>query len=107
MSKVNTKDNIWIEGFSEPFWENMGIKPFEYKTYNGNELVYYGKISEIPYELFDDVLDRYKFWDKKQCYCSDRVTCRYCEITLLNDDNEFIEELIPEEWCIIYKINKL
>lgn len=74
---VNTKDDIWIEGFESNYLtfnsailSSLGISQ--------QDIIYRGKTSEIPEEVAIE-------WNTKE-------TAR-----------ESIQSACPEEWCIIYR----
>lgn len=88
MSKVNLKDNIWIQGFDSfitlSFALAAGVKP-----------IYAGKTSEIPEEL------------AKECVLPPVNGYRnYKNLWInVNTAKESIQSACPEEYCIIYKTN--
>ena len=88
MSKVNLKNNIWIEGFGSfitlSFALAAGVKP-----------IYAGKTSEIPEEL------------AKECVLPPVNGYRnYKNLWInVNTAKESIQSACPEEYCIIYKTN--
>ena len=97
MSKVNLKDNIWIEGFDKLpiIWElpnHILIDSIEW----------HGKTSEIPEELAKECIQKILPYTSK-LYGKD-MFCDYskkeigCELAL-----ESIQSACPEEYCIIYK----
>lgn len=92
MSKVNLKDNIWIEGF------NNILSVHDYETwYNEDELynvLFSGKTSEISEEV------------AKECvYIRPYVNTylRYDKSGHLFSAKESIKSACPEEYCIVYK----
>jgi len=103
--KTNLKDNIWIEGFNTAFWENVvGNDP--YKTYEGNELIYFGKTSEIPEEIANEYIDIEYFgeywqgmWEYKG-YKNFDINTPYDHV---HTAEESIKSACNSEYCIIYK----
>ena len=96
MSKVELKHGIFIEGII-----NDGISRL---LPTGVKYLYQGKTSEISEELLSDVLEeRSNFINESQCTCGERNLCYYCENIFYSKDKDFITQICPEEYCIIYK----
>lgn len=91
MSKLNLKDNIWIEGFtreelfdlSKEDWRNI------VDDVSVDKMLYSGKTSEIPEELAKQIFD----WG-------------YDDLELHFESlDESIQSACDKEFCIIYKTN--
>lgn len=112
MSKVNLKNNIWIEGFEddfkryertiELFKESKIQDPWKQDEY----ILYKGKTSEISEELAKRIIP-FMFWDKKSD--KDRPRFKTYKPTVVSyeflDYKESIQSACPEEYCIIYYRN--
>jgi len=91
MSKVNLKDNIWIEGFDDRH-------ECACMAYNGFPLLYEGKTSKIPEELAKECVEWSEF-DNNVIKYYDYVKEYWPHLTA----KEAIQSACPEEYCIIYK----
>ena len=107
MSKLNLKDNIWIEGFtreelfdlSKEDWRNI------VDDVSVDKMLYSGKTSEIPEEIAKMVLD-WMFWDEK---IEQRMYKNYNKPFIVTypfvNYKESIQSACNKEYCIIYKTN--
>lgn len=104
MSKVNLKDNIWIEGFDK--LSEMQIRLLTLPDSQFKAVIYDNKTSEIPEELAKECVNYLQG--------NHSVLCGYYESGYEDfSQNEFryktakesIQSACPEEFCIIYKTN--
>lgn len=102
MSKVNLKDNIWIQGFDSfitlSFALAAGVKP-----------IYAGKTSEIPEEILRDVCELQNYFNTLEYINQDIDRYKNYKVTEYTwydcTAKESIQSACPEEYCIIYKTN--
>jgi len=100
MSKVNLKDNIWIEGFDDMALWNQKLCYLGQMLENNILIIYEGKTSKIPEELASQCCEYMNLWN-------DLVF--YKQYNLQQDAYNFktakesIQSACPEEYCIIYK----
>ena len=104
MSKVNLKDNIWIEGFDTLDWLNAHIFPFEYF-----EILYKGKTSEIPEEIIRSVCELQDVFNTPEYINQDIDRYKNYKVTEYTwydcTAKESIQSACSDEFCIIYKTN--
>jgi hypothetical protein len=100
MSKINLKDNIWIEGFDT----NEELYNFKNELcIVGEELpyIYIGKTFEIPEELAKELVEN----DGSGVSYKDYDLFRGHLINFLETAKESIQSACKEEFCVIYKTN--
>ncbi len=100
MSKLNLKDNIWIEGFtreelfdlSKEDWRNI------VDDVSVDKMLYQGKTSVITEELASKILINH--WNFRHEYPD-----FYNKGFDLNSSKESIQSACNKEFCIIHKTN--
>ena len=107
MSKVNLKENIWIEGFDSV--ESQYIRSTDICIDLGNfSILYEGKTSEIPEDVAKECVEIKGMYPTKTLYKD------YIDYTKGQHTNSYkplyfaiesIQSACPEEFCIIYKID--
>lgn len=99
MSKVNLKDDIWIEGFNEKINLNLSCDVYFEDTH---DVIYKGKTSDIPENVANECVESY-------CIYKDEYTTfkKYSDITWCvypyETAKESIQSACDNPYCIIYK----
>ena len=96
MTKVNLKDNIWIEGFDTNY-EVYSFKDTICFFGEATPHIYIGKTSEIPEELAKECVAKTRLRNFKNY-----KTFRFCGSPFTA--KESIQSACSDEFCIIYKI---
>lgn len=100
MSKVNLKDDIWIEGFDSIDLANYFLKGVNYTQSKDKYVVYVGKTSEIPEEVakecvFEIISTSYPY----RQYCLEFKN----RTALFVNAKQSIQSACDKPYCIIYK----
>ena len=98
MSKVNLKENIWIEGFDTEVLCLHNYLSIQNKHYPIDMCIYSGKTSEIPEELAKECAEIIELTDTKYL-CVDYNGNSPCFLSA----KQSIQSACQEEYCIIYK----
>lgn len=107
MSKVNLKDNIWIEGFDK--LSEMQIRLLTLPDSQFKAVIYDNKTSEIPEDLVKEICELQDVFNTKE-YIDQNVdrykNYKVTEYTWYDcTAKESIQSACPEKYCIIYKTN--
>lgn len=94
---TNLKDNIWIEGFEEEFFQIqlLQVVGIEYDK----EVIYHGKTSEIPEEVAKKCVLN---WRTDGLYNNYKIESQYEEY-MFKTATESIQSACDKPYCIIYK----
>ena len=110
MSKVNLKENIWIEGFTNEELCEFTSKSWKDFRFSLDEVLYSGKTSEIPEKLAREYVkttpNLYEGMIVLDNHGNNVLFYNY----KINDyvkrsGVRSIKSACSEEYCIIYKIN--
>lgn len=102
MTAINTKNNIWIEGFSSILGE-YNEKLGQYSYYDKDKIVmYYGKTSEISEEIAKECVKQYTIDGHEEEFIGyDDYLVSY---NYFRTAKESIQSACSFEYCIIYRI---
>ena len=112
MSKLNLKDNIWIEGFTRE--ELFGLSKEDWRNIvddvSVDKMLYSGKTSEIPEEIAKELVDTIPhilYGMRITDTSGNDVLFKNYKINkfVKKSGKRSIQSACDKEYCIIYKTN--
>ena len=118
MSKLNLKDNIWIEGFTRKELFNLSKEDWRdiVDDVSVDKMLYSGKTSEIPEEILQQVVNssvcintvdnlvRYADYSSNTIILKSRGKLTKVSKSF-SSAKESIQSACNKEYCMIYKTN--